>query len=49
MTLAGWIIMLVSVGSVLGVFIWCIWLVLSTPEEIEHIHGFEQDITDADK
>jgi hypothetical protein len=42
MTLAGWIIMIVSVGSVTGVFLWSLWLVLTTPHEIEHVHGFEQ-------
>lgn len=41
--------MLVSVGAVTGVFIWCLWLVLKTPQEIEHVHGFEQELPDPDE
>ena len=35
MTLGGWIIMLISVSSVTSLFCWCIYKVLSTPEEEE--------------
>lgn len=41
MTLGGWIIMVLSVGSVTSLFSWCIYKVLVTPEEEEKIHGFE--------
>lgn len=41
MTLGGWIVMTLSVGSVTIAFLWCIWKVLTTPEEQEKIHGFE--------
>jgi hypothetical protein len=46
MTSSGWIILALSVGSVSLLFIWCIYKVLSTPHETEHIHGFEQATPD---
>jgi len=48
MTLGGWIIMLVSVGSVTALFCWGIFKVLTTPEEEEKIHGFEIETPDAE-
>lgn len=48
MTTAGWLIMILSVGSVSTLLVWCIYKVLSTPEETEHIHGFEQETPDAE-
>lgn len=41
MTPGGWIIMLLSVGGVVALFVWCVYKVLTTPEETEHLHGFE--------
>ncbi len=49
MTLGGWIIMFVSVGSVTCLFTWCIHKVLTTPEEEEKIHGFEIETPDTKK
>lgn len=46
MNTAGWIVMTVSVGTVVGLFTWCIYKVLSIPEETEHLHGFEQETPD---
>lgn len=46
MTLAGLITMLLSVGSVSLLFAWCIFKVLSTPGETEHLHGFEIETPD---
>jgi len=46
MTLGGWIVMLVSVGSVTALFLWCLWVVLTTPEETEHLHGFDAHTPD---
>ena len=46
MTLSGWIIMALSVSTVTVLFLWCIYKVLTIPEETEHIHGFEQDPPD---
>jgi|AP86_3_1055499.scaffolds.fasta_scaffold00060_11 hypothetical protein len=51
MNTGGWIIMLLSVGTVSTLFAWCIYKVLSTPGESEHLHGFEIETPDekADK
>lgn len=38
--------MLLSVGSVSLLFAWCIFKVLSTPGETEHLHGFEIETPD---
>ena len=46
MNTGGWIIMLLSVGTVSLLFVWCIYKVLSTPGETEHIHGFELETPD---
>jgi len=48
MTLAGWIILGLSLGTVLVVFFWCIWLVFTTPDEASHLHGFEAELPDQD-
>jgi len=39
MTIGGWIIMALSVGFVTGLLSWCIYKVLSTPGETEHLHS----------
>lgn len=41
MTLSGWMIMAVSVGSVVALFVWCIFKVLRTPGEEKKIHGVD--------
>ena len=41
MTIGGIITMVISVGGVSLLFGWCLYKVLSTPGETEHIHGFE--------
>lgn len=46
MTTLGWLIMFISVGLVTGLFAWCIYKVLTIPEETQHIHGFEQETPD---
>jgi len=46
MTFWGWVIMLVSVGSVCMLFVWCMYKVLSTPEETDHLHGFSEETPD---
>ena len=38
--------MLLSVGSVSMLLIWCIYKVLTIPEETKHMHGFEQEPPD---
>lgn len=49
MTLGGWIIMLVSVASMTALFGWCLYKVLSTPEETKKIHGFDTHTPDQEK
>ena len=46
MTTAGWLIMILSVGAVCTLLVWCIFKIVTTPDETEHIHGFEQDPPD---
>jgi hypothetical protein len=41
-TLAGWFIMLLSVGTVSGLLAWCVYKVMTVKDETPHIHGFEQ-------
>lgn len=49
MTAAGWIFMIISVGTVCALFAWCMWKVLSTPGESERMHGFSADEKTPDK
>jgi hypothetical protein len=46
MTPGGWFVMLLSVGTVTGVFLWCLWKVLRTPDESEKLHGFSFETPD---
>lgn len=46
MTLGGWIVLVLSVGSVTTLFVWAIWKVLTTPGETERMHGFEFETPD---
>jgi hypothetical protein len=39
MTLAGWIVMLLSVGGTTAFFFWCIRRVLRPPDSTDKIHG----------
>jgi hypothetical protein len=48
MTTAGWLIMILSVGSVSTLLTWCIFKVMTTPEETDRVHGFEQETPDAE-
>ncbi|MBC2601354.1 hypothetical protein [Puniceicoccus vermicola] len=49
MSPGGWIVLLASVGGVTALFIWCIWKVLTTKGETEHMHGFEVEPSDVEK
>ena len=52
MTLAGWIIMLLSVGGVTTVFVWCLWRVLFGPQPpaSDQLHSaLDIDTQDADE
>ena len=46
MTYGGWIMLILSIGSVTSLFVWCIYQVLTIPQETEHVHGFEQETPD---
>lgn len=46
MTTGGWIILIMSVGTVTALFSWCIYKVFTTPVETEHMHGFEIETPD---
>jgi len=39
MTLGGWTTMLLSVGFVTGLLLWCVARVLRTPGAAEHLHA----------
>ncbi|MBU3666819.1 MAG: hypothetical protein FGM15_13225 [Chthoniobacterales bacterium] len=39
MSIAGWIVMLVSVGGTTGFFAWCVWRVLQPPDKTPKMHG----------
>ena len=49
MTPAGWWILIISVGSVLAVFLICLWLVFTVPQAEEKLHGFESELPDPDE
>ncbi len=46
MTIAGLLVMLLSVSTVVFLFSWCIWKVLTTPNETEKIHSMECETPD---
>lgn len=46
MTIGGWIVLSLSISSVTALFGWCIWKVLSIPNETEKLHGFEFETPD---
>jgi hypothetical protein len=48
MTPGGWMVMILSVGSVLGLFAWCIGKVLSTPGETEKLRAIDTHTPDQD-
>jgi len=48
MTTSGLIVMLLSVGTVTVLFGWCIYKVLTTPNEAEKLHGTEGPTPDID-
>lgn len=52
MTLAGWVMMIVSVGVTTGCFVWCLLRVLRAPESSSHLHGIldtEREIEEKDR
>lgn len=49
MTSAGWWIMSISVGLVVLIFLYCIWLALTVPHSEETLHGFEGNVPDPEE
>lgn len=49
MTAGGWIVMILSVGSVIGLFIWCLVKILTTPGETEKLHGLDTHTPDEER
>jgi uncharacterized membrane protein len=41
MTTGGWLTMLLSVGSVVTLFVWCLYRVLCCAPKPEQLHGIE--------
>lgn len=48
MTTAGWIIMLTSISTVTLLLGWCIYKVLKTPGETDHLRGIDAHTPDQD-
>ena len=51
METGGWILMILSVGTVVSLFLWCLWQVLfrSSADTPEHLHGgLDIDTKDTD-
>jgi hypothetical protein len=46
MTIGGWITMIVSVGFVTVLLIWCIYKLMITSGEAEKMHGLEIETPD---
>ncbi len=46
MTPGGWIIMTVSVGSVVALFGWCVAKVVRTPGEEKKLHGVDSHLSE---
>ncbi len=48
MTSSGWIIMLLSTGTVSLLFVWCIFKVLAVGNECEQVHDSEKEPPEAE-
>lgn len=49
MTPGGWIVMISSITMVTSAFAWCIYKVLSTPGETDHLRGIDAHTPDQDE
>ncbi|MFM2166743.1 MAG: hypothetical protein RIS79_1114 [Verrucomicrobiota bacterium] len=49
MTNSGLFVMLLSVGTVTVLFGWCVYKVLTTPNETEKLHGVEFETPDMEE
>lgn len=48
MTISGWIIMISSISAVTYLMGWCIYKVLKTPGETDHLRGIDTHTPDQD-
>ena len=50
MTLGGWVTMIISVGAVVSLFVWCLFRVIFhvPPDEVSHLRS-EANITPKDR
>jgi len=47
---AGFLVMVLAVGTVTVLFAWCVWQVLTQPAaEMEHLHGTELQTPDIER
>ena len=49
MTTGGWILLILSIGTVLWLFFFCLYRLLRRPNKIDHIHGTIAHTPDMDK
>jgi hypothetical protein len=49
MTSAGWMVMAFSVGTVTILFLWCVYKVLTAPEQTENVHRRELHTPDMEE
>lgn len=49
MTATGFLVMVLSVGTVTVLFGWCVYKVLTTPHETEKLHGVDLHTPDMDE
>ena len=42
MSVSGWIVMILSVGFVTGLTVWCIWRVMQEPEAPQRMHAQDE-------
>lgn len=48
MTIGGWIIMITSISAVTYLMGWCIYKVVTTPGEADHLRGIDTHTPDQD-
>jgi hypothetical protein len=48
MTVAGWVVMFLACAGMIGLLLWCIHKVVTTPESYEHLHS-QKDIDTGDR
>ena len=49
MSTGGWILLIISIGTVLCLFTFCLVKLLTDPKEAEHMHGLISDTPDVEE